>query len=118
PLVLVGDGAFQMTGMEISTAVRYGLAPIVVVLDNAGYGTERPMVDGAFNDVQPWAFAELPRVIGGGHGYDVSTESAFEAALAQALATRDELAVIHVRLAGDDISPALARLTSQLGKRV
>jgi thiamine pyrophosphate-dependent acetolactate synthase large subunit-like protein len=27
PLVIVGDGAFQMTGMEISTAVRYHLNP-------------------------------------------------------------------------------------------
>jgi thiamine pyrophosphate-dependent acetolactate synthase large subunit-like protein len=25
PLVIVGDGAFQMTGMEISTAIRYHL---------------------------------------------------------------------------------------------
>ena len=39
PLVLVGDGAFQMTGMELSTVVRYGLNPIVVVLDNGGYAT-------------------------------------------------------------------------------
>lgn len=118
PLVLVGDGAFQMTGMEISTALRYGLSPIVVVLDNAGYGTERPMLDGAFNDVQPWAFAALPEVIGGGTGYRVGTEAAFDDALAAALAQPRELAIIHVRLARDDISPALERLTRQLGKRV
>ncbi|HXV28047.1 MAG TPA: thiamine pyrophosphate-binding protein, partial [bacterium] len=43
PLVLVGDGAFQMTGMELSTIARFKLSPIVVVLNNAGYGTERPM---------------------------------------------------------------------------
>jgi TPP-dependent 2-oxoacid decarboxylase len=54
PLVLVGDGAFQMTGLELSTVVRYGLNLIVVVLNNGGYGTERPMIDGAFNDVLPW----------------------------------------------------------------
>ena len=36
PLVLVGDGAFQMTGMELATVARYGLNPIVVVLNNAG----------------------------------------------------------------------------------
>ena len=41
PIVLVGDGAFQMTGMELSTIVRHGLSPIVIVLDNQGYGTER-----------------------------------------------------------------------------
>ncbi len=45
PLVLVGDGAFQMTGMELSTAVRFGLRPIVIVLNNSGYGTERQMQD-------------------------------------------------------------------------
>jgi TPP-dependent 2-oxoacid decarboxylase len=32
PLVIVGDGAFQMTGMELSTATRYDLNPIVVIL--------------------------------------------------------------------------------------
>src|SRR5258708_37011719 len=51
PLVLVGDGAFQMTGMELSTAVRYKLNPIVMVLNNASYGTERQMQDGPYTDV-------------------------------------------------------------------
>src|SRR5207248_5348234 len=46
PLVLVGDGAFQMTGMELSTVARFKLNPIVIVLNNGGYGTERPMQDG------------------------------------------------------------------------
>jgi indolepyruvate decarboxylase len=39
-LVICGDGAFQMTGMELSTIVRHGFAPLVIVLDNKGYGTE------------------------------------------------------------------------------
>src|SRR5262249_7192627 len=46
PLVLVGDGAFQMTGMELATVARYKLNPVVVVLNNNGYGTERHMQDG------------------------------------------------------------------------
>ena len=41
PMVLVGDGAFQMTGMEVSNVVRSAFQPIVIVLDNGGYGTER-----------------------------------------------------------------------------
>lgn len=118
PLVLVGDGAFQMTGMELSTALRYGLSPIVIVLDNAGYGTERPMLDGTFNDVHPWAFAQIPAIIGGGIGYRVKTEAEFESALADAIAQPRELAIIHVHLAQDDFSPALVRLTSQLKQRV
>ncbi len=118
PLVLVGDGAFQMTGMELTTAVRYGLTPIVVVLDNLGYATERPMLDGAFNDVQAWNVAEIPRVLGAGRGYVAATEETFAEALAAALADTGNLAIIHVRLAGDDISPALERLTSELRQRV
>ena len=118
PLVLVGDGAFQMTGTEISTAARYGLTPIVIVLDNAGYGTERPMLDGPFNDVQAWAVSEFTRVIGAGKGYSVTTETEFFAALRAALDDRENLAIIHVHLAADDFSPALRRLTSNLRQRV
>ena len=118
PLVLVGDGAFQMTGMEITTAARYGLTPIVVVLDNNGYGTERPMLDGTFNDVHPWAVSKLPTIINCGRGYEVHTEAEFVAALNSALADTSNLAIIHVHIAQGDISPALERLTRELGRRV
>ena len=74
PIVLVGDGAFQMTGMELSTIVRHGFNPIVIVLDNQGYGTERLLHAGehAFNDIQPWHYHKLPEVLGGGTGYEVA----------------------------------------------
>ena len=38
PLVIVGDGAFQMTGIELATHVDQGLRPIVLLLNNGGYG--------------------------------------------------------------------------------
>jgi indolepyruvate decarboxylase len=60
PLVLVGDGAFQMTGLELSTAARFGLNPIVIVLNNGGYATERFILDGPFNDITPWNYCRLP----------------------------------------------------------
>ena len=44
PLVIVGDGAFQMTGTELSTTIRYRLNPIVLILNNQGYGTVRPLL--------------------------------------------------------------------------
>src|SRR2546426_5886786 len=49
PLVLVGDGAFQMTGMELATAGRVNLNPVVVVLNNRGHGTERHIHVGPYN---------------------------------------------------------------------
>lgn len=118
PVVLVGDGAFQMTGIELSTAAKYGLKPIVIVLNNAGYGTERPMIDAAFNDVQPWAYAELPKLLGAGHGFRISTEAELESALQAARRLADDLCILEVILEPDDISPALQRLTSTLAKRV
>lgn len=118
PLVLVGDGAFQMTGMELSTALRYGLDPIVLVLNNRGYGTERPMQDGPYNDVQPWQYHRLPEVLGGGHGFLVRTEQELGAALAAGAKQRGAFSLIEVMLAQDDHSPALQRLTRRLGRKI
>ena len=117
PLVLVGDGAFQMTGLELSTAARYHLNPIVVVLNNGGYGTERPMIDGPFNDVLNWNYARLPELLGSGLGFRVETEQELEMALASARANTESYSILDIRLATDDISPALQRLTQALGKR-
>ena len=118
PLVLVGDGAFQMTGMELSTVARFGLTPIVVVLNNEGYGTERPMLDGRFNDILNWRYSEITRVLGAGRGHTAGTEDALEESLLAARADRDTFHVIEVRLAPDDRSEALHRLTSALAQRV
>jgi indolepyruvate decarboxylase len=117
-LVLVGDGAFQMTGMELSTIARYGMNPIVVVLDNDGYGTERPMLDGTFNDVHRWNFAKIPEVLGRGIGIKVTTETEMAAALNRALANTAGFTLIQVMLGRNDHSQALARLTARLAERV
>ena len=81
PLIIVGDGAFQMTGMELSTALRYGLTPIVILLNNGGYGTERPILDGTFNDIFNWNYHKLPDVLGAGVGVKVDKEQSFIEAL-------------------------------------
>ena len=88
PLVLVGDGAFQMTGMELATVARYGLNPIVVVLEQRGYGTERHMQDGPYNDLWPWQYHRLPEVLGAGGGFDVRTEEELDNALHTAKADK------------------------------
>jgi indolepyruvate decarboxylase len=117
PLVLSGDGSFQMTGMEVSTAVRYGLNPIIVVLNNGGYGTERPMLDGAFNDISAWHYCKIPAVIGRGKGFLVKTENDLAEALEKALA-QECPCILEVILAKDDISEPLKRLTESLKKKV
>lgn len=119
-IVIVGDGAFQMTGTELSSLVRHKFATIIIVLDNGGYGTERFLHPGKFefNEIQPWAYHKLPEVFGGGTGYEVRTEGEFDAALRRALADTTGPSLLHVHLDRDDHSIALARLTERLSKRV
>jgi TPP-dependent 2-oxoacid decarboxylase len=114
PLVLVGDGAFQMTGMELSTCARYGLDPIVVVLNNAGYTTERLIIDGAFNDIQRWDYSKLPEVIGAGRAHRVETVGDLDRALTDARRRDGQFVLLDVRLDKLDVSPALRRLGASL----
>jgi len=118
PLVLVGDGAFQMTGMELATVARYGLNPVVVLLNNGGYGTERPMQDGPYNDLWPWKYHRLPEVLGAGRGFVVETEAELDSALHEAARWTKSFCLLEVRLAPRDCSPALERLTARLARRV
>lgn len=116
PLVLVGDGAFQMTGMELSTCAKFGLDPIVIVLNNDGYTTERLIIDGGFNDIQEWNFSALPEVIQSGRSWLVRTRGEFEDALEAAKVRDGRFALIDVRLDKLDFSPALKRLGQGLNK--
>jgi len=118
PLVLVGDGAFQMTGLELATVARYKLNPIIVVLNNRGYGTERHMQDGPYNDVSPLNYSKLPEVIGTGRGFVVDTEAELESALKEALNNKASFSILDVHLSPLDRSPALDRLAARLAKRL
>ena len=118
PLILVGDGAFQMTGMELSTAVRYELNPIVIVLNNRGYGTERQMQDGPYNDVTAWQYHRLPEIFGAGRAYLVNTEKQLDEALMSAKYHTEAFSLIEVRLDQNDRSPALQRLAKRLGENL
>ena len=117
-IVIVGDGAFHMTGMELSTIARQKLNPIVVVLNNHGYTTERFLLDGTFNDIQDWKFHKIPEVLGVGLGLEVHTESELDAALKQALENTKSFSLLNVHLDPYDRSPALERLAQKMSKMV
>jgi TPP-dependent 2-oxoacid decarboxylase len=118
PLVIVGDGAFQMTGLEIATALRLRLNPIILVLNNAGYGTERQIHDGPYNDILPWEYSKIPEVLGGGRGFVARTEDELDSALLAARADSAQFSIIDARLDPLDRSPALERLAERLSKKI
>src|SRR2546428_274538 len=84
PLVLSGDGAFQMTGPEIAQAPRYGLNPIVLVVNNGGWQIFRPVVARAeLLDPPPCPYARLADDWGG-RGFYVERVDELRGALAAA----------------------------------
>ena len=118
PVVLVGDGAFQMTGMELSTIARYGLNPVIIVLNNFGYGTERQIHDGPFNDVLAWHYFKVPAVLGVGRAFLVETEEQLDAALDAAAKHTETYCLLDVHLEPMDKSAALGRLAERLAERL
>jgi indolepyruvate decarboxylase len=118
PLILVGDGAFQMTGTELSTFARLGLDPVVILFNNRGYGTERFILEGPFNDIAEWRYEDIGRFIGDIQGFRAETEDEFESALSGALATSGRPSLVNVCLQPDDASPAMRRLGAHLGRKV
>jgi indolepyruvate decarboxylase len=118
PIVLVGDGAFQMTCMELSTAQYLGFNPVVLVLNNRGYTTERFLQDGPFNDIPLWNYHRLPDLFGGGWGFEIRTECELDQSLKAALENKDTFSLLNIHLEPDDVSPALVRLTKRLAQRL
>ena len=103
---------------ELSTVARYNLNPVVVLLNNHGYGTERHMQDGPYNDVWPWQYHRLPEILGAGRGFVVETEQELDRALGEAERWTESFCLLEARLAPLDRSPALDRLSARLAKRL
>lgn len=113
--ILVGDGAFQMTGIELSTCAKYGMKPIVCVLNNDGYGTQRHIIDGPFNNIHQWHYTKICDLLGYGKHARVTTKGELHDALTTAAKT-DDMFVIEVVIPRDDCSRPLRRMAEGLGK--
>jgi indolepyruvate decarboxylase len=115
PYVVVGDGAFQMTGAELSTAVRLGLNPIVLILNNDGYGTMRKIHDGSFNAITQWNYTAICRLIGGGDSAIVTTKGELDDAICGAESSGN-LTVIEVKIPREDASPQLVSIGREVAR--
>jgi indolepyruvate decarboxylase len=109
PLVLVGDGAFQMTGLELGNCARHGWDPVVVVVDNEGWEMLRAFQPGAAYNARPgWRYAELADALGG-TGRRATTRAELAAALAAAVAERGRFQLIEARVPPGARSGSLER---------
>ena len=117
PLVLVGDGAFQMTGWELGNCQRYGWDPIVIVMNNRSWEMLRVFQpESKFNTLDDWHFAELAGPLGG-DGVRVSTRRELSAALERAVAARGRFQLIEAMIPSGAVSPTLEGFVGALKRR-
>ncbi|GAA2219227.1 alpha-keto acid decarboxylase family protein [Streptomyces nogalater] len=113
-VLLIGDGAAQLTAQELGTISRYHLKPIVILVNNHGYTIERIThgLRAPYNDVARWHWTKVPTALGVSHPLVLRarTRTALDRALARATATTDRLVLIEAFTSQYDVPPALKRL--------
>jgi indolepyruvate decarboxylase len=117
PLVLVGDGAFQMTGWELGNCRRNGWDPIVIVMNNASWEMLRVFQpESRFNTLEDWHFADIAAPLGG-DGTRVVTRRELATALERAAATRGRFQLIEAVIPPGAVSPTLEGFVGALKRR-
>ncbi len=110
-VALAGDGDVMMTVQEFATAVQYGIAVVVVVLDNGMYGTIRMHQEREYpgrvsaTELRNPDFAALARACGG-HGERVECTADFAPAFERSLASGLP-AMIHCRVDPEALTPTM-----------
>ena len=118
-VAFAGDGCFLMNGQEFATAVQYGLAVVIVIVDNGMYGTIRMHQERHYpgritaTELANPDFAGYARVFGG-HGETVRTTAEFGPAFEAALAS-GKPAILHVLIDPEAITPTTTLRDIQAG---
>jgi pyruvate decarboxylase len=107
-IAMIGDGSFQVTAQEVSTMIRYGMRPIIILVNNRGYIIEDAIHQGPYNRIKNWDYAGLMNVWtngeGKGLGLNAKTAGELTAALSKAT-THDGPCMIEVAIDPQDCSP-------------
>ncbi len=112
PIILVGDGAYQMTGWEMLNMPRYGLNPIIMVFNNASWEMLRTFQpESAFNDLPLLDFKQIGDSLGG-KGHSAKTRAELKQALDAALDDESTYHVIDIKIEKEVLSKTLERFVS------
>jgi TPP-dependent 2-oxoacid decarboxylase len=109
PVLLIGDGAAQLTVGELGTLVRNRIPAIVVVVDNDGYTVERAIhgPDASYNDIATWDWVTLATALGVARAERVDTVDGLRAALLGARSSETGVSLIAAAVPRDDVPPLL-----------
>ncbi len=118
-VVLIGDGAAQLTIADLGTLLRHRVPALVLVVNNAGYTVERAIhgADRAYNDIASWDWTGLASALGpdaGAQAFRVGTPAELDAALVAASESSDRLTLIEAVVPALDVPPLLAALAARV----
>ncbi|MGW0561452.1 alpha-keto acid decarboxylase family protein [Streptomyces sp. NPDC003016] len=113
-VLIIGDGAAQLTVQELGTIDRHRLRPIVILVNNHGYTIERIThgLRAEYNDIAHWRWTRMPSALGVSHPLvmRVRSQAALDRALVRATATTHRLVLIEAFTSRFDVPPALKRM--------
>lgn len=120
-ILIIGDGAAQLTIQELGSMLRDGQTPVILLLNNDGYTVERA-IHGAnqrYNDIAGWNWTQKatgaePRVSGGVLARDAGCTVGGSSAR---LARPQRLSLIEVMLPKADLPELLRTVTRALEAR-
>jgi len=119
-ILITGEGSHQISAMELGSMLRYGLRPIIIVLNNNGYTIERILSkseDDKFNDIMQMNYTKFARVFDGDiWATKVATAEDFDKAL-KVTQIMDKLCYIELSVDKMDIPELTKDLINHLKEK-
>jgi len=117
-VLLIGDGAAQLTVQELGTFSREGLSPVIVVVNNDGYTVERAIhgETAPYNDIVSWSWTEIPNALGVANHlvFRAQTYGELDDALIAAAEHKDRMVFVEVILPRLEIPRLLGQLVGNM----
>ncbi|WP_213133698.1 alpha-keto acid decarboxylase family protein [Citrobacter sp. FP75] len=120
-ILIIGDGAAQLTIQELGSMLRDGQSPVILLLNNDGYTVERA-IHGAsqrYNDIAGWNWTQVPQALSHecqAECWRVTQAVQLEEVLAR-LSRPQRLSLIEVVLPKADLPELLRTVTRALEAR-
>ncbi|ECD9440495.1 indolepyruvate decarboxylase [Salmonella enterica subsp. salamae] len=120
-ILIIGDGAAQLTIQEMGSMLRDGQAPVILLLNNDGYTVERAIHGAAqrYNDIASWNWTQIPQALNAAQQAECwrVTQAIQLAEVLERLARPQRLSFIEVMLPKADLPELLRTVTRALEAR-
>jgi indolepyruvate decarboxylase len=118
-ILVTGDGSHQLTANEIGVMGRYGIKPIIFVLNNNIFGVENVLseIGPSYDELAKWKYAQIPAAMGCDTWFAarVSTVAELDAAIKKAN-TYDGASYIEVMIPASESQPIPLNVQNQIYK--